>query len=102
MIIIDGWVRFAAGGIDRLADVARTMVAETRKEPGCLDYAFARDVADDCVMRITELWVDDAALAAHFASPHMAAFQAALADARRESASVKQYSADLQRTLIGD
>ena len=102
MLIVEGWIRFAAGEIERLTGAARTMIAETRKEPGCLDYAFSRDLVDPDVMRISERWVDDAALAAHFASPHMAAFQAALGDAKREGGSVKSYTAELQRTLIGD
>ena len=102
MIVIDGWIRFAPGEIERLAEVGRTMVAATREEAGCLDYAFSQDISDPCVMRISERWVDDAALAAHFQAPHMAVFQAALADAKREGGSVKAYTAELQRTLIGD
>jgi quinol monooxygenase YgiN len=101
MLIIEGWIKFGAGEVERLADVGRTMIAETHKEPGCLEYAFSQDLADPCKMRISERWVDEAALAAHFASPHMAAFQAALADARREGASVKLYSAELVRSLVG-
>ena len=53
-------------------------------------------------MRISERWVDEAALAAHFASPHMAVFQAALADAKMEGGSVKLYSAELVRSLVGE
>jgi quinol monooxygenase YgiN len=102
MIIVEGWIRFAEGEIERLADVARTMVAETHKEAGCLHYAFARDLADPRVMRISERWVDDAALAAHFQTPHMAAFNAAISGAKREGGSIKSYTAELQRTLVGD
>ena len=102
MIIIEGWIRVAAGEVERLTEVARTMILETHKEPGCLEYAFSQDLVDPCVMRIIERWVDDAALAGHFASPHMAAFQAGLADAKREGGSVKSYTAELQRTLVGD
>ncbi len=102
MLFIEGWIRFGAGEIERLAEVGKTMIAETHKEPGCLEYAFSQDLADPCKMRITERWVDESALAAHFASPHMAAFQAALADSKREGASVKLYSAEVVRSLVGD
>ena len=102
MIIIEGWLQFAPGEIERLAEDARAMIAETRKEPGCLEYAFSQDLADPCRLRISERWVDEAALAAHFASPHMAAFQAAMAGAKREGGSAKLYSAELVRPLIGD
>ena len=44
MLIIEGWIRFAAGEVERLGDVGRTMIAETHKEPGCLDYAFSQDM----------------------------------------------------------
>ena len=102
MLIIEGWIQFGAGEIERLAEVGRTMIAETLKEPGCLEYAFAQDLADPCRLRISERWVDEAALAAHFASPHMAVFQAALGDAEREGGSAKLYSAERVRSLFGD
>ena len=44
MIIIEGWIRFGAGEIERLRDTAKTMIAETHKEAGCLEYAFAQDL----------------------------------------------------------
>jgi len=50
---------------------------------------------------MSERWADEAALVAHFASPHMAVFQAAMADAEREDGSVTLYSAELVRPLIG-
>jgi len=102
MLIIEGWIQFGPGEIERLAEVGRTMIAETHKEPGCLEYAFSQDLVDPCRMRISERWVDEAALAAHFASPHMAVFQAALADARREGGSAVLYSAEKLRSLIGE
>jgi quinol monooxygenase YgiN len=102
MLIIEGWIQFGAGEIERLTAACKTMIAETHKEPGCLEYAFSQDLSDPSRMRIIERWVDEAALAAHFASPHMAVFQAALADARREGGSAKLYSAEFVRSLIGD
>ena len=102
MLIVEGWIQFGPGEIERLAEVGRTMIAESHKEPGCLEYAYSQDLTDPCRMRISERWVDEAALAAHFASPHMAVLQAALADAKREGGSVKLYSAELVRSLIGD
>jgi len=102
MLIIEGWIKFGAGDLERLADAAKTMIAETHEEPGCLEYAFAQDLTDPTKMRIIERWVDEAALAAHFQTPHMAAFQAALAGADNQGGSAKLYSAELVRSLIGD
>jgi quinol monooxygenase YgiN len=101
MIIVQGWVRVAPGEIDRLRSAALAMAEATRQEPGCLEYSFAIDLTDANLIRIAERWSDDAALAAHFASPHMASFNQALGGARIEAASVKAYTGELQRTLTG-
>ena len=55
-----------------------TMEAASRAESGCEDYTFSVELNDPGVLRITERWRDMAALAAHFATPHMAAFGAAM------------------------
>jgi len=102
MIIVEGWVRLAeVADVERLRDAARAMMRATKsEEPGCLEYAFAVDLAEPTLMRIIERWSDDAALAAHFATPHMAAFNQALAGAAIVSASVKAYAGEVVRTLI--
>ena len=51
-------------------------------------------------MTIVEHWVDEAALTAHFATPHMAAFNQALAGATIQGASIKVYGADELRTIM--
>ena len=101
MIIVSGWVRLKLGALADLRPHAVSMIAESLKEPGCIDYAYSVDFGDPDLVRIIELWRDDAALAAHFATPHMAAFNAALAKVALAGASVKSYSAELQRTLMG-
>ncbi len=79
MIVLAGTVRIAPGRrADAEPEILR-MVAASRAEPGCLGYAFAYDVADDHLVRIFEAFVDDAALAAHRAAPHFAAWRAAWA-----------------------
>lgn len=100
MLIIEGWLSFESGEVERLAEAARTMVAETHKEEGCIEYAFSQDLSDPCKIRIIERWVDDAALAAHFQTPHMADFQAAMASAKRTGGSATSYTAEIQRKLI--
>jgi len=56
MLIIEGWLKLASGQFDQVAEAARTMVAETLKEEGCLSYAFARDINDPDLIRIAERW----------------------------------------------
>ncbi|WP_374346210.1 putative quinol monooxygenase [Phenylobacterium sp.] len=100
MIIVEGWVRAAPEAIEALKAPAAAMVTATRAEPGCIDYAFAVDLLDPGLLRIIEKWTDDAALAAHFQTPHMAAFNAALAGTARQGAQVDAYSAEFVRTLV--
>jgi quinol monooxygenase YgiN len=102
MIMIEGWVRLGAGDIDRLRPAAVAMISATREEDGCLEYAFAQDLADSNLFRIVERWRDEAALAAHFQTPHMASFQQALGAATNQGGSVKVYKAEVERSLIGD
>lgn len=80
MIIVEGYLRFAdAGDFSRVREAAFAQMSASRAEPGCLDYTYAIDVADPCLMRVLERWESWEALEAHFARPHMAPWRAALA-----------------------
>lgn len=100
MLIIEGWLKLASGQFDGVAEAARTMVAETLKEEGCLSYAFARDINDPDLIRIAERWESAEALAAHGQSAHMAAFNAAMGGVQREGGELWLYSGEAVRRLI--
>ncbi|NWH07306.1 MAG: antibiotic biosynthesis monooxygenase [Alphaproteobacteria bacterium] len=102
MLIVEGWVRLESPGeVDRLRTAAIAMMTATKsEEPGCLEYAYAIDLANPTLLRIIERWKDEAALTAHFATPHMAAFGRAMADAKIVGASIKAYSGEVVRTLM--
>src|SRR4051812_22892642 len=72
MVILAGTIRIGAGLRDKALAPITDMVNATRTEPGCIEYAFAFDALDDHLVRIFEVFENDAALAAHRASPHMA------------------------------
>ena len=57
---------------------ARRLAAAPRAEPGCLSYHIGLDVERPSALRLSETWRDLAALQAHFATPHMAAFREVL------------------------
>jgi quinol monooxygenase YgiN len=101
MIVIMGFIKTAAGEADRLQPVLSTMMAESEKEDGCIRYVFSRVVNDPDEIVISELWRDQAALAAHFKTPHMASFNAAIAGAKILHVSVKQYDGTCAVTLMG-
>lgn len=101
MIIVEGWVRLDEGELDRLHDVAITMLEETRKEEGCISYCFSRAMEDPNLMRIAEVWESQDALDAHGKSAHMATFNQALGGAKILGVSVKAYPAEAGKTLMG-
>ena len=80
MIVLNGTVRMPEGKLAELQAAAAKMVAATLKEPGCIRYAFAQDLLDRTLIHISEAWQDQAALDAHFATPHMVDWRNALAE----------------------
>ena len=101
MIIVMGHANLGAGEIDRLGAEMKAQITATRAEDGCLHYGFSRDVLDPDTLVISERWRDNDALAAHFASPHMAAFNKVLGSAKVLEVSVKAYENGEERSLTG-
>lgn len=100
MIIVEGWVRLPPGAIEPFLPAAQAMVAASRAEAGCLEYAYARDLIEPDTLRIIERWTDEAALTAHFQTPHMAAFSAALGSLTMSAASVQVYAGEHRRAIL--
>ena len=80
MLIVIGTARLGENELEEARAVFEPMISASRKEEGCIDYAYSLDVLDARSLRIVEKWVDEAALEAHFKTPHMADFQSALRD----------------------
>jgi quinol monooxygenase YgiN len=91
MIVINARISVTAGQVGRMKQAIAEMERASRAEPGCFDYAFATDVSDPGVMRIVERWESAEALRAHFATPHMAGFQAAMQQDPPAGMEVKVY-----------
>jgi quinol monooxygenase YgiN len=79
MLIVLAKAKVGAGALDAARAAIAEMVAASNAEAGCIAYAFTQDLGDPSILHIVEKWQDDAALKAHFATPHMAAFGAAIA-----------------------
>ena len=73
-VIILGTFDVAPAARDRAAALFSMMNEETRKEEGCLYYAFSADLAERNRFQLSEIWVDEAALAKHHTTEHMAEF----------------------------
>ena len=65
-LIVAGTVRVPPQNLDGLRPHMAAMLAASRAEDGCLDYAYAEDVAEPGLIRVFERWRDQAALDAHF------------------------------------
>ena len=74
MLLVIGQLRFPAEARDGALAAMAEVTAATRAEPGCRFYAFAEDLAEPNLFRVSEGWDDADALRAHFASPHMIRF----------------------------
>ncbi|MBA4044260.1 MAG: antibiotic biosynthesis monooxygenase [Erythrobacter sp.] len=79
MLIVLAKAQVGEGAMEPAKAAIADMVAASNAEEGCIAYAFTQDVLDPGTLHIVEKWQDEAALAAHFATPHMAAFGAAIA-----------------------
>lgn len=94
MIIVEGSARIPEGAWDQAIAAMKTMIKASRTEPGCIEYAYSRDLLDPNLLRIIERWKDKAALVSHFAEPHMAVFRSALAEVGPQDLEVRMYEAE--------
>ncbi|RAK56200.1 antibiotic biosynthesis monooxygenase [Phenylobacterium soli] len=76
-MIIAGTVRVPPENLARFKPHMEAMLAASRAEDGCLVYSYAEDVAEPGLIRVFEAWRDQAAIDAHFQTPHIAAWRAA-------------------------
>ena len=100
MIIVTGAVRFGNGEIERLRSALLNNVETSRKEAGCEAYSYAVDLVEPNLLRITEMWHDEAAVDAH--TKKLAELMAPLEGAKIEAMSVTAYKASYLKNIIGE
>jgi quinol monooxygenase YgiN len=91
MIVVSGVFEVDPSSREAAIEAAVTMAGETRKEAGCLSYAFYTDVEDPARIRVFEEWESAEALELHFRTAHMAEFRAALGRLQNLSGGVHRY-----------
>jgi quinol monooxygenase YgiN len=101
MIIVMGEIRIAEGALEPVKGAIATMETESLKESGCEAYSFSIRVSDPTVVHISERWQSMDDLAAHFAEPHMAEFQAALSQVEILGMDVKAFDVSGEVPLPG-
>lgn len=98
MIIVIARVEFDPERLVDLEPALDAMMRATWAESGCLSYSMAIESRSEGVGTIIERWASEADLKAHFKSPHMAAFNAAVHGAIR-SVDARMYDASNERSL---
>ena len=76
MILVIGTVRMPPENIGKARTAMEAMVAASRAEDGCIEYAYSEDLLSPGLVRVTEAWRNREALTAHFQTPHMAEWRA--------------------------
>lgn len=76
MLLIVGTVKLPPENLALARPAMQAMVQASRAEQGCLEYGYAEDVLVPGLIHVKELWLDQAALDAHFASTHIAQWRA--------------------------
>lgn len=93
MIVVNAIIESNADSIAAMQAAIAAMETASRAEDGCYDYTFSVELNNPDVLRITEKWQSMEALGAHFAMPHMADFQAAMAANPPKNVSATFYEA---------
>jgi quinol monooxygenase YgiN len=99
VIIIIARAEFDPARLDELQPALDAMMRATWEESGCLSYSMAIESRAEGICTIVERWESEESLKAHFASPHMAVFQAAIVGAAR-SIDAKLYDVTGERPLV--
>lgn len=73
-IVLNVHMQAAPGKGPELLQHLSALLAPTRKEPGCLEYALHTDPEDADRFMFYEVFRDQAALDAHIAAPYFQAF----------------------------
>lgn len=75
MIVVTGEFRMPLDHAVAASGAMAKVIAASRAEPGCIHYAYAEDVLEPGLFRVSEAWESRAALRAHFATEHMREWQ---------------------------
>lgn len=91
MIVVNATIEATEETIGAMQSAIAAMETASRAEAGCHDYTFSVELNNPSVLRITEKWESMDHLGAHFSTPHMGAFQAAMAAHPPKSVEAKFY-----------
>lgn len=76
MLLIIGTIRFPPEKLVEARPAMERMIAASRAERGCLGYAYAEDILEPGLIRVSEAWQDEDCFADHAASDHLQRWRA--------------------------
>ena len=94
MIVVAGQFRFPAERMEGARPVMQKVITATRAEAGCIVYAYAEDVLDPGLIRVSEMWQSRAQLDAHMLTAHMAEWQRERAELGLSGRAITVYETD--------
>jgi quinol monooxygenase YgiN len=100
MLIVAGIIKIDPAKWPMLEAAFDAMREATLREAGCIEYQAYVDRKDKGTVLLLEKWKDDAALEAHFATPHMAEFGKAIGGAGVVSTDVRKYDVSAESKLM--
>jgi quinol monooxygenase YgiN len=98
-VIVAGTFRVPPENLDALMTPLRAVVEATKVEDGCLTYSYGADVMEPGLIRVFEIWRDQACLTAHFRSSHMKAWQVERAGLGFFDRQIKSYEISSESAL---
>lgn len=98
-VVVAGTFRVSADRFEDLRPHLEAVIVATRAEVGCLAYSYARDVEDPELVRVFERWRDQAALDAHFQTPHMLAWRRVRAEHGFHERRIRSYDIASEREI---
>jgi len=98
-IVILGTVRLPPERLNAARPHMAAMVAASRAEDGCIVYAYAEDVLEPGLIRVSEVWRDQASLDVHARSPHIDAWRAVWPSLGLHDRQLVAYDAGVSRPI---
>jgi quinol monooxygenase YgiN len=98
-VVVAGWIDYDPADRAAALEAFAVVVAESRKEPGCIDYAFTPDPDVPGRVRVFEHWVSDAALTEHLTLPHVQALRGEIAGLTRTGRQMTHHTVAVSRPM---
>jgi quinol monooxygenase YgiN len=93
MIISLGYVTVPTEHTEQVAQMLSELAAQTRTEPGCVDYRVSRDLEVEGRFALVETWASLEQMQTHLALPHIGPAVEALMGLGGKELSVTAYEA---------